>query len=288
MKVCFIILHYLTSEDTIECVNSIIKMENSENINVVIVDNASNNESIEKVQMVFCDREGIYFILNKYNLGFAQGNNKGYQFAKDTLKSDIIVIANNDVVFLDSLFVSKLEKSFEKNDFYVLGPDILSLADGKHQNPMEKLPLTNYQAIIEQIRYIILYILSKFRVYDYLKKNNKMPENNRVNIRYKKPCENIILHGSCIVFSSLYIEKMDYAFYPKTFLYMEEMILFRICKQKGFKMYYDPNIQVLHKEDSSTNKKTITNKKKREFVFKNMIISLGVYRTVISKIKDNI
>ena len=44
VKYCFIILHYLTIEDTIACVNSIKSLEiNCEQVSIVIVDNASSN-----------------------------------------------------------------------------------------------------------------------------------------------------------------------------------------------------------------------------------------------------
>ena len=48
MNYCFVILHYKTEKDTIECINSIKKL--SGNYSIVVVDNASNNGSIEAVE----------------------------------------------------------------------------------------------------------------------------------------------------------------------------------------------------------------------------------------------
>lgn len=283
MKICFVILHYLTDDDTIECINSILKMKHLENVNIVVIDNASNNGSIEKVIKYFNNKNNIYFIKNKSNLGFAKGNNKGYEFAKNKLKSDMIIISNNDVIFNDELFISKLKTSFEKNKFHILGPDIVSLVDKKHQNPIGEDMLTRREAFIEEIRYSILYLLSKINIYNYIIKLKKIQKNTCIVEKTINSGENLILHGACMVFSKLYIDKMNYAFYPETFLYMEEMILAKICKYNKFKMYYDSEIKVSHKEDSSTNKKTSNLKEKREFIFRNMILSLRVYRKVLAK-----
>ena len=66
------------------------------------------------------------------------------------------------------------------------------------------------------------------------------------------------------------------AFDERTFLYMEEVILRERCKKNSLVMLFDPNIRVLHKEDSSTNAENNSEHNKRLFVFKNMIKSLKV------------
>lgn len=276
MKLCFVILHYLTYDDTIECINSILNLNGSTDI--VVVDNNSNNGSIEIVESTFKEINNIKIIYNKNNLGFAKGNNIGYEYAKDVLKANMIVVTNNDTVFNDIEFIDKLHKSYEENKFFIMGPDIVSMADGGHQNPMSGNCLSSKEALMEEVRYSLLFLLSKLGLYDLLKKNKNNSNSNNLAKYVSEKKENVILHGSCIVFSELYIEKMKYAFYPETFLYMEEMILFQLCIKNGFRIVYEPSLKVLHKEDSSTNKLTSSNKKKREFVFINMAKSLRIYR----------
>jgi len=76
MEFCFVILHYKTAEDTIECVNSINRL--NDECSIVIVDNASNNGSIEKVENEFKTLSNVTIIKNRENVGFAAGNNVGY------------------------------------------------------------------------------------------------------------------------------------------------------------------------------------------------------------------
>ena len=48
--ITFVILHYLTAKDTIECVNSIIDNCDIEINHIVIVDNASFNDSMALIE----------------------------------------------------------------------------------------------------------------------------------------------------------------------------------------------------------------------------------------------
>ena len=73
--VCYCILHYKNFEVTIECVNNILKNNNTENFRIVVVDNGSNNNTGERLKALYEKNEKIHIIINESNLGFARGNN---------------------------------------------------------------------------------------------------------------------------------------------------------------------------------------------------------------------
>lgn len=276
---CFVILHYLTANDTIECVDSILTIQGS--YHVVIVDNGSNNGSIEIVEKRFINYKNIHIIKNNNNIGFASGNNVGYQFARDILHADFIAISNNDVIVATTNMIELIESYFLKNRFFLLGPDIESLVDHKHQNPMSINKLGIKQVSREIWKYRILLCLSRMGFYDKVKRiKNKQPT---TYMDYEVTMEDIQLHGSFLVFSPLYTSQEKFSFRPGTFLYMEEAILHNYCLKKGYKTVYYPEIKVFHKEDSSTNSQFTKNRDKREFVFRNMIRSLKVYKEVLVK-----
>ena len=104
MELCFVILHYRTSEDTIECVRSIQELDGK--YNIVIVDNASQNGSIEKVESIFSSDNKIFIIKNQKNLGFAEGNNIGYDYARKQLHATMVAVLNNDIVIKQNNFFS--------------------------------------------------------------------------------------------------------------------------------------------------------------------------------------
>ena len=287
MDICFVILHYNTYIDTIECVKSIIELEGLKKI--VIVDNNSNDGSFEIIRDKFIKYDNIFFIKNKKNMGFASGNNIGYDFAKNKLNSDIIIITNNDVIYDDKLFIPKLIEDFNKTKFYIAGPDIESLIDGKHQNPVKNQNYTYIKIEKELFRYRVLLFLSKVGLYNLFRKLNLKKQNFDLGsgIDYiNKVKKNVVLHGSTVIFSSKFIQQEAFAFRPGTFLYLEENILFDYCINKSYTTFYFPDLHLFHKEDSSTNELTFNEKKgKREFIFKNMIKSLKIYKKIITQRK---
>lgn len=281
MKFCFVILHYKTAQDTIECVESIMKQNTFSDI--VIVDNASDNGSIELIENKYGSRKNIKIIKNKKNLGFADGNNIGYRYAKNILKADFIAVSNNDIVVESKDFAEKMIDIYDREGYYIAGPDIESLIDHKHQNPMKNRRISKKKAIKEIWRYRGLLFLSKLGVYDFLKKSkDNKSERKSENKTYDKMQKNIKLHGAFMVFSPDFIKKEDVAFRRGTFLYMEETILYEYCLKNHYKTLFTPDVKVYHKEDSSTNALFKATKQKREFVFENMIKSLKVYIRTIS------
>ncbi|WP_243548896.1 glycosyltransferase [Priestia megaterium] len=80
--ITYVILHYLTNDDTSKCVKSIQQCNQNQDFNIVIVDNASHNKSFLSIKEEFSNLSNVYFIENDYNMGFAQGNNIGYDYAK--------------------------------------------------------------------------------------------------------------------------------------------------------------------------------------------------------------
>ncbi|OYS92331.1 glycosyl transferase family 2, partial [Limosilactobacillus reuteri] len=106
----FVVLHYKSSKDTINCIRSIEKLNGE--YQIIIVDNASNDGSLEKVKDVYSDTKNIIFLKNKENVGFAEGNNVGYRFAKNILKAQFILICNSDLIFDQQDFLTKVKKVY--------------------------------------------------------------------------------------------------------------------------------------------------------------------------------
>lgn len=279
-KFSFVVLHYKSYKDTIECVNSILDLYSE--VNVVIVDNASGDGTVEKLIKKYKSKENIYIIKNNRNLGFAEGNNVGYTYAREVLLSEFILVCNNDLIFSQEDYLVKIKKIYNETGAYIIGPDIESLSDGQHQNPMSPTTTNPYRINREILRYKLLLFLSKLNIYDFLKKNdfhNVQLQQNRIVHNELK--ENEVLHGSMLIFTPRYVKKEENAFRLGTFLYMEEDILYAYARSKNYKTLYAPNLHVYHKEDSSTNKQYRTSKEKREFIFRNMIKSLKVYKKYI-------
>lgn len=285
MLYSFVILHYKTAEDTIKCVESIKTIDHCCSVKIIIIDNCSNNGSYEELMDIYANDSEVILIHNDKNLGFAGGNNIGYGIAKK-MQSDYIAISNNDIVIESKDIILQTIKCYKEHEFAILGPDIISMVDKGHQNPSHKMT-TDKRIIKKKIRrYKLLYILNKTPIYDYLK---KLFSDESLEKPPKKTTECMIncqLHGSFIIYSKHFIENERYAFCPYTFLYTEEPILYQYCLRKGYQTVYTPDIQVLHKEDSSTNAKYSIEKEKRNFVFANLINSHRVYLDLLENKVD--
>ena len=55
MHYAFVILHYLTYKDTVECVESILENITNAEYSIIIVDNGSNNESGDQLQKKYAE-----------------------------------------------------------------------------------------------------------------------------------------------------------------------------------------------------------------------------------------
>ncbi|MBT2731092.1 glycosyltransferase [Carnobacterium sp. ISL-102] len=289
MKYAFVILHYLTIDDTVECVKSIQQNVDYQDYAIVIIENGSNNNSFEILTKEFESRKNIFVLESKENLGFAKGNNLGYQFAKETLGAQSIIMINNDTIIEQNDFLSKIDDIYSETNFDILGPDIISLKDQQHQNPY-KLKSMDFseENIKKQIKkrrvslflnvtYIqqLMQLIYKKILKRYFKKfREKKRMSQREQFDYGKRIEGYKLHGSCYIFSPNYVKKYN-GLYSKTFMYMEEDIMFFIAKKEELFLLYDPEVQIYHKEDSSTNALLTSNRKKLIFIYKHEIHSLN-------------
>lgn len=79
IDIAFLILHYITDNDTEICINSIINKCKGQKYKIIVVDNASPNNSYETLLIKFNNNDDIVFIKNIENLGFARGNNIRFQ-----------------------------------------------------------------------------------------------------------------------------------------------------------------------------------------------------------------
>ena len=90
MVICFSVLHYQNDSDTIKCVDSILKLpQYGHDVYVVIVDNASTNNSYAHLINKYSNEKSIFILQNNINEGFAKGNNIGYRYYRNILAANL-------------------------------------------------------------------------------------------------------------------------------------------------------------------------------------------------------
>lgn len=281
--VCFVVLHYLTLEETTKNVDCILNKVDGKK-KVIIVDNGSNNKTGEKLFDVYKNNSDVDIILEEKNLGFAKGNNVGYRYAKEKYNPDFIVILNNDVEIYQKDFISKIEEIYEREKYHILSPNIYSTYSKIHQSPkrlvsysIEELKdiLTKYER--KEKSKVLIPLKCYIKSIRPLKKLMQNIKFKRKKINYDKKYENVPVHGACVIFSRDFISQMNDAFFPQTFMYFEMEILNVECNEKHFKTIYSPDIMVRH-HHSISSKITMKSELSREkFVNKCVVESITNY-----------
>ena len=282
--ICYVVLHYKNIEETIKCIESLRRTAASNSI-FIVVDNGSGDNSGERLKARYSSLTQCEIILLPKNLGFSKGNNAGYNLAKEKYNPDYIVVTNNDVVFYQKDFEKKIIEVFNRTKFHVLGPDVYIPRHQDHQSPLFKRGITIDELNIE---------LKEYRYYQqnpeefekrlriHALKNMLCSKSRLINwaygkirgkdsLNYRKEYEGVGLQGSCLIFSTLFINKEDKAFDPEPFLYEEEEFLFYRCKQKGYKMVYTPEIGIRHEEGASFNYGDRSNIEKLKFMLRHHV-----------------
>ena len=149
-KYCALILHYRTWEQTKKGCDSILKLSND--IQVVIVDNASNDGSGEKLRELYENARNVDVIILKESEGFSYGNNYGYRYIKRNYDIEFLFVVNNDVVIYQQDFCDKVDEIYTKTEFGILGPDIYVPRKRTHQNPQRLLKMNLSDAVKEYNR----------------------------------------------------------------------------------------------------------------------------------------
>ena len=248
IDIAYIILHYITIEDTIKCVKSIEETNCCNSYHIIIVDNASPNKTGKILKKMYENNPNISVILSEKNLGFANGNNLGYKYFKQNFTSKFLTVLNNDTILLQKNFFNLLLLKCSDKNIAAIGPKII-LSDNSITPLYLKMP--SYISIKKRIFKIYMMILCDFlklhfiSKYLYMAKLGKtVTKNDLANYESK----NIILHGSFIIFTDLFINSFDEIFDSRTFLYCEEELLYLKLRKNNFDTLYTTDIEVIHNE----------------------------------------
>ncbi len=108
-KVSVIVLSYNQQKMTRECIESVLFSSAYENIELIVVDNASTDGSADMLRELCKEHFRLKVILNSENRGFAGGNNDGIRASS----GEYVLLLNNDTLVTRGYITSML-KYFDK------------------------------------------------------------------------------------------------------------------------------------------------------------------------------
>jgi GT2 family glycosyltransferase len=127
-KVASIICNWNKKGFVLSCIKS-VKESNYENLEIIVVDNASTDGSAEAIQKLYPD---VTLIENPVNIGGAGGFNTGLQYCLDRGKYDYLHCLDNDVVIAPDA-ISNLVDAAESDQTIAFAGSKIMLMDEPHR-----------------------------------------------------------------------------------------------------------------------------------------------------------
>jgi len=131
--VSVIIVNWNGKEVLVECLRSLAReAKGVENLQIIVVDNASNDGSLEAVA---CEFPSVKTLSNKHNVGFAKANNIGLRCAS----GEYVCLINSDIVVKPGCLKAMCDYMEEHTSVGLLGPQILN-SSGTLQPSCKRFP----------------------------------------------------------------------------------------------------------------------------------------------------
>lgn len=218
-----ITLNWNTTAVTTDFLRSVRRENTYDNIEVIVVDNASEQDPSDAFREAY---PGVRVIRNAANLGFSGGNNVGLRVAF----GDYFFIVNNDTEFTPGLLEGLL-------DVFRLHPDA-GMVSPKFHSFFEK-------GTIEYAGY--------HDINPFTGRNGMIGHSEKDCGQYDEMKVTSYAHGGGMMVSRAVIDRVG-LMPEQFFLYYEELDWSEQVKRKGYKIYYQPRSLIYHKESMTTGK----------------------------------
>ncbi len=234
-----IIVNWNTLKVTSDCIQSLLDVKEISSIEIIVIDNASHDGSVEKLKESFPQ---ITLIANEQNVGFAAGCNQGLEIAKGKylllLNSDTIAVGSSLKGMMD--FLSTHPKAGAVGCRLLFADGTAQSSHGNFLTPIEFLYRHSLIAIL------IRRFFSRFRHF--------IPRLNKNG----KPYQVDWLMGACIMMPAEIYKKVG-GFDPDYFMYCEDADWCFRLKKHGYLSYHLPQYSIYHyHQQSSRQRKKFT------------------------------
>jgi len=219
--VSIITVNYNTDKVTVELLES-LKHVTYKNIEIIVIDNAS------AVDASYITRQFPYisFIQNPVNEGFAGGNNRGIEQAR----GEIIFLLNNDTE-VEPTFIEPVVDLF---------------------NADEQIGIVSPKIRYFHSKSIIQYAGGS-AINSFTARGAFIGTGETDTGQYDLPKQTWLAHGAAMAIHRKVFDKIGLL--PEMyFLYYEELDFSEHAQRAGFKIWYQPQSLVLHKESMSVGK----------------------------------
>ena len=227
-KTAAILVNYNGSNDTIECVESLLDQFVPTH-KIIIVDNYSPNNDYEILQEKFARSPSIVVLKSLKNGGLAYGNNFGIKYAMKHFKPDFFLLINNDTI-ADKHLHEELLKAYGRFKDQKIG-----IVTGKiyYYNEKDKIWFDGGY-------------FSKLKCSGYHFNYDEYDTANNDEMREITFATGCLWFVPAEVFEEVDLLPEEY------FLYLEDTDYCLKLQRKGYKIIYNPNAKIWHKVGASS------------------------------------
>ena len=224
IEVAVLIVSYNSRDDLAVCLPSVLgSVDPGLQIHVVVVDCASSDGSPDYVQQSFSNVEVVR--LNE-NLGYAGGNNRGYEYIQRTYPDTKYLAILNPDIRVTSGWLTPLVEHLEANaNVAIVQPKILLM------DQPDRIDTAGNQSHVLGFGFVSAH-------------------GEKDDGRWDKPKEIAFASGAAMVVSMDALDESG-LFYDAYFMYLEDTELSWRMRLRGLKVMYQPTGKVYHAHDPS-------------------------------------
>jgi GT2 family glycosyltransferase len=225
INLSIIIVSWKVRELLKKCLQSIELARDNLVVEIFVVDNNSQDGTVEMVKVEF---PWVKLIVNDRNLGFTRANNLALKQAR----GEYMLLLNPDTELNTKTLSRGLEFMRQHPDCGVLGPKMF-YSDGSLQPSVRRFPT---------IWPILLMLFKLPKIFPNLKSVEKYLA---IDFDYTKEQEVDQVLGAFMLMPKTVLDKVG-LLDERFFVWFEEVDLCRRIKDDGYKVIYSPDISIIH------------------------------------------
>ncbi|HEY5615177.1 MAG TPA: glycosyltransferase family 2 protein [Bacteroidota bacterium] len=229
MDVSIIIVNYNGLEVLQSCLPSLKRLRSTTEFEIILVDNASGDGSVEFARNEFSD---IHVIVNESNAGFGHASNTGAQIARGRY----LFFLNPDTIVHEDFLTPLVSFLEERSDVGIVCPKVIN-EDGSLQLSCGKLTTFVREAVDK-----IVYSLARRKialVQEWLER------------KYTVPTEVEWVSGAALMIRAAVFQSLA-GFDTNIFMYFEDKDLCKRARGQGWKVFFYPYVSLMHHLGSSS------------------------------------
>jgi len=243
-----VIVNYKSANLTLQAVHSVLNSDSVGPVEIAVIDNSADPE--EENLLRTCLPQKADLTVNRRNMGFGAACNAVYE----KYDSDCILLLNPDARLLPGSLLRMQKTLFMSDRIAAVGPQIY-WDDRQHF----LLPPSYFPALFFLQTY--LSELSPGSVPEKIL--NCFWRNYAIRVwTANTPVRVFSLSGGHCLIKRKAVEKTEYLFDPKFFLYFEDTDLFLRLRKKGYRLMVEPKAGVVHYYDQCARDEYVQKRKR--------------------------